>query len=210
VHMRRIQQIALVFLIAQILAGCGAARPVKYYVLDPGAAPASASSSQLPITLLVAHVTSSTLYREDRLVFGSGTTELGTYEYDRWAEVPADMTQDILVNSLRSTGNYRAVSRVSSSMRGDYLVRGNLRALDEVESPDLAARFSFQLELFDPKTGLTVWSDSYTHDEPVAGGKKGAKVSDVVEALDKNVHAGMSQLTANLGQYFASHPPPSH
>ena len=87
--------------------------------------------------------------------------------------------------------------------RGDYIVRGHLYALDEVDGPALAARFSFQIELFDPKTSATIWSDSYTHDEPVAG----KKVSDVVEALDRNVSAGLTQLTAHLAQYFADHPP---
>ncbi len=95
---------------------------------------------------------------------------------------------------------------MSSNLAGDYIVRGSLYALDEVETPALAARFSFQLELFDPKAGVTVWSDSYTHDEPVTAGKK-TKVSDVVDALDRNVHTGLTQLTTNLGQYFASHPP---
>lgn len=202
-QMRRIYQAALVFLMAGILAGCGASRPVKYYVLDAGPAPASASPAQLPITLLVAHITASHLYRDDRLVFGTGPVQLGTYEYQRWAEAPAEMMQDLLISSLRDTGNYRSVSRISSNLRGDYFVRGRLGALDEVESPALAARFSFEIELFDPKTGVTTWSDSYTHDEPVTG----KKVSDVVEALDRNVHTGLTQLCANLGQYFASHPP---
>lgn len=202
-QMRRIQLAALVVLIAELLAGCGASRPVKYYVLDPGPAPASTPSAPIPITLLVAHVTASHLYRDDRLVYGSGAVQLGTYEYERWAEVPAQMMQDMVIASLRNTGNYRSVSRISSNFRGDYFVRGRLDALDEVQAPVLAARFSFELELFDPKTGVTIWSDSYTHDEPVTG----KKVSDVVEALDRNVHTGLTQLTTNLGQYFANHPP---
>ena len=56
--------------------------------------------------------------------------------------------------------------------------------------------------LFDPKSGTTVWNDSYSHDEPVAG----KTIADIVEALDRNVQAGMQQLTASLGQYFLSHP----
>jgi ABC-type uncharacterized transport system auxiliary subunit len=201
--MRRIQLAAFVLLLAGVVAGCGGSRPVKYYVLDIGPAPPTSASAQFPVTLLVSRITASHLYRDDRLVYGSGTVELGTYEYERWAEPPAELMQDMVITSLRASGSYRAVSRISSNLRGDYIVRGHLYALDEVQSPGLAARFTFQLELFDPKSGATVWAGSYTHDEPV----NGKKVSDVVEALDRDVRAGLNQLTSELNQYFASHPP---
>jgi ABC-type uncharacterized transport system auxiliary subunit len=201
----RIKQAALVLLLAGIAAGCGASRPVKYYVLNIGPAPMNPASAQFPIRILVSRVTASHLYRDDRLVYGSGSVQLGTYEYERWASPPADMMEDALISSLRTSGAYSSVSKMGSNLSGDYILRGNLYALDEVQTPALAARFSFQLELFDPKAGVTVWSDSYTHDEPIAGKKP--KVADVVDALDRNVRTGLTQLTTNLGQYFASHPP---
>ena len=77
--------------------------------------------------------------------------QLGTYEYERWAEPPAEMMQDMVIKTLRASGSYRSVSRIGSNLRGEYIVRGQLFALDEVQSPGLAARFSFQLELFDPE-----------------------------------------------------------
>ncbi len=192
-------------LIAGVVAGCGASRPVKYYVLDTGPTPANSAAPQFPVVLLVARINASTLYRDDRLVYGSGKVQLGTYEYERWAAPPADMIQDMLIGTLRASGTYRSVSRISSSVRGDYVIRGHLYALDDVLAPGLAARFTFQLELFDPKSGTTLWSGSYSHDEPVTG----KTVADVVEAQDRNVNAGLAQLTGQLNQYFASHPPHS-
>ena len=185
------------------MAGCGAARPVKYYVLDLNPAPANATAPQIPVTLLVGRLVASHLYHDDRLVYGSGPVQLGTYEYDRWAEAPADMVQDMLVTTLRSTGQFRSVSRVTSNVRGEYVVRGHLYSMYGVDQPELVARFSIQLELYDPNSRTTVWSQIYTHDEPV-----GAKtVPAIVEAMDKNVSAGLQQLTAGITQYFASHPP---
>lgn len=198
---RRIREAALLFAITALLSACGASRPVKYYVLDVDMPPA-ASPQPLPVTLLVGRITATHLYRDDRLVFGSGPVEFGTYEYERWAEAPADMIQDILVTSLRSTGQYRSVSKMASTMRADYIVRGRLFSLYEVAKP-LSGRFSVELDLFDPKAGMIVWSGSYSHDEPVSG----KRVENVVEALDKSVQTGMQQLTANMGQYIASHPP---
>jgi hypothetical protein len=33
----------------------------------------------------------------------------------------------------------------------------------------------------------------------------GKAVADVVQALDQNVHDGLNRLSAQLGEYFASH-----
>jgi len=137
-----------------------------------------------------------------RKPLGRANRDFGTYEYERWAESPADMVEDVLISALRSTGQYRSVSRMGSNMRGDLIVRGQLYSLCEVDKPELAARFSVEIELFDFKAGAVVWTASYAHDNPV----RGKSVPDVVEALDKNVRAGMQELTTSLSQYFASHP----
>ena len=195
----------LLAVVGVFTASCGASRPVKYYVLDPGSSETASSSApaRYPITLLVARLGSSHLYLDDRLVYDVGPVELGTYEYHRWAEPPVEMVQDALISALRSTGDYRSVAAIASNLRGNYVLRGRLDALDEVDKPAITARFSIELELFDPRSGATVWTGSYSHDEPV----QGKTVPDVVEAMDRNVRTGARQLSASLGQYFAQHPP---
>ena len=199
---RRMQFSALLML-AMLVAGCGAARPVKYYVLDLNPAPVNSPSAQIPVTLLVGRLVASQLYHDDRLVYGSGPVQLGTYEYDRWAEPPADMVQNMLVTVLRKQGQFRAVSKVTSNVRGEYVVRGHLFSMYGVDQPELVARFSLQLELYDPTMRAMLWSQIYTHDEPV----QGKTVPDIVIAMDKNVTAGLQQLSAGIEQYFVSHPP---
>ena len=202
---RRIQVSSVLMVVASFVAACGAPRPVKYYVIDVPPAPVPAVAAPLPITLLVGRFTASHLYHDDRLVYGSGPVQLGTYEYDRWAEAPADMVQDLLIAQLRRTGQYSTVSRVTSSVRGDYVVRGQLLEMYGVDQPSLVARFSLQLELYDPVGRATLWNQTYTHDEPV----QGKTVPNIVEAMDRNVGEGLQQLSAGLAQYFAAHPPQS-
>jgi ABC-type uncharacterized transport system auxiliary subunit len=203
VLMRPIRLAAVAVLLAGFVAGCGSARPVKYYVLDAGPIPTNALSAVYPVSLLVARVITSHLYRDDRLVYGSGPVQLGVYSDHRWAQTPADMIQDQLIASLRSTGQYRSVSRLGSSARGEYVVRSNLESLYEVDRPALVARFVLRVELFDSKAGATVWVGNYSHDEPV----NGKNVAAVVEAMNTNVRAGMLQLSSGITQYFAAHPP---
>jgi ABC-type uncharacterized transport system auxiliary subunit len=198
---RRTAEITLLCLVVAMAAACSATRPTKYYVLDAPEAPRATAQAPIPVRLIVGRVTGSSLYRDTRLVYGTSSVQVGTYEYHRWSEPPVDLIQDMLIASLRASGQYRSVSRMGSNARGDYVVRGRLDALDEIDKPALAGRFTFQVELFDPATGSTVWSGFYNHDEPV----QGKQVSDVVEALRRNVEAGLQQLTAGLSQYLASH-----
>jgi ABC-type uncharacterized transport system auxiliary subunit len=129
--------------------------------------------------------------------------ELGVDEYHRWTESPTEMIEQLLVEHLRRSGQYKSVQRISSTARGDFLLRGHLESLNEMDEPaGIKARFDIRLELFDQKAGNVVWTGSYSHDEPVA--KK--SVTEVVESLQKTVNAGLDQLTGSLSQYFAAHP----
>lgn len=199
----KIRDVLLILVAAGISASCGASHPIKFYALTAPAAAPQAAAAQFPIAILVGRVTGGHVYRDERLVYRTAGVELGTYEYQRWSEPPVDMIQDSLISALRATKQYRSVDPVAGYGSGQYIVRARLEALDEVDQPRLAARFSIHLELYDPKSAEVLWSDSYTHDEPV----QGKEVVDVVKALDANVTTGMQQFAANLSNYFASHPP---
>lgn len=199
---RTLLAFALLSLAASI-AGCAASPPVKYYTLASPPAPATSPSPAYNVNILVGRLDASALYRTDRVAYGSGTTELGLYENNRWATTPVDMVQDQLINALRSTGQFASVSRLSSTVRGDYIIRGHLYSLYGVDQPQLVGRFSIQIELYDPKSRAVLWSGIYSHDEPV----QGSSVPSVIDALNANVSTGLHQLCGELGQYFAAHPP---
>ena len=95
------------------------------------------------------------------------------------------------------------MNTLRSNARGDYLLQGRLYDFKEVSGSQLVARVAVEYELRETKSGTTVWSHYYAHDEPV-GGKD---VSAVVAALDRNVQGIVAQVKAGLEQYFAEHPP---
>jgi len=186
-----------------LLSGCGATRPSKYYQLTvPADAPAVEKAGAVPVSLLLGGLMTSHLYREDRIVYGNGPEQLGTYEYQRWAEPPAEMIQEVLLRHLRASGRYRAVHYRRSNMKGDFALRGHLYDFKELTGSQMSARVTFDLEMRDLKNGATVWTHYYTHDEPT-GGKD---VPAVVAALDKNVQLAVKEIVESLDQYFASHP----
>ena len=196
---------SLLFAIAGLslaLSSCGSARPSKYFQLTvPGDTPAAVDPKPLPVTLLIGPLRASHLYREDRIVYSSTGQNMGTYEYQRWAEPPAEMLVNVLLRDLRASGHYRAVDILRSNSRGDYILYGRLYDFKEVSTPALVARITVDAELREVKSGATVWTHFYTHDEPV----NGKDINAVVAALDRNAQRGMSEVKSSLDQYFAAH-----
>jgi ABC-type uncharacterized transport system auxiliary subunit len=188
------------------VGGCGATRPAKYHQLTvPGDTAADPHGDVYPVTLVMGPLLSSHLYREDHIVYSSNGEDMGIYEYERWVEPPTEMIQEVLFRALRSSGRFRSVYAQRSSVRGDYLLRGRLYDFKEINGSPMSARVSLELELRDIKTGNTVWTRLYNHDEPVSG----KKVSAVVAALNRNVQHATSEFTASLIEYFSAHPPAS-
>lgn len=188
--------------IALLLAGCGAARPIKFYSLDlPTNSPANASAHD--VNLLVGRVTAPHLLRDTRIVYRTGGTEKGAYEYHRWVEPPTDMLEALLLRALRASGKYRSVQPLRSNARGDFILRGRLHEFEEVSGSSLAARVVLEMDLFEASSGTTVWSHLYRRDESV----EGKDVPTVVEAFNRNAQRALGEITAALDQHFTQHPP---
>ena len=126
---------------------------------------------------------------------------MGTYEYHRWAEPPSQMIDDVLLRELRLSGRYQNIYTLRSDAHGDYLLRGRLYDLREIDGKALAARVAFEFELRDNKTGTTVWSHYYSHDEPV----NQKDVTAVVTAMNRNVQSGLNEVMEGLDRYFSTH-----
>jgi ABC-type uncharacterized transport system auxiliary subunit len=127
---------------------------------------------------------------------------MGTYKYQKWAEPPNEMLAQMLLRDLRASGKYRAVDFLRSNSRGDYILYGRLYDFKEISGTPLLARVTVDVELRESKSGTTVWTHYYSHDEPVSG----KDVAAVVAALDRNALRGMAEVKSSLEQYFSSHP----
>lgn len=199
--MKRTSLFPTLLLCLGLLSGCGATRPSKFYQLAvPSDTASGADPAPYPVTLLLGSITTSHLYRDDHIVYTSTGEAMGTYEYQRWAEPPSEMISDVLLRELQASGRYQHVYSLRSSVRGDYVLRGQLYDFREISGNALAARVAFEFELRDSKTGTVVWSRYYSHDEPV----NGKDVAAVAAAIDRNVQSGLGEVTAGLEQYFST------
>jgi ABC-type uncharacterized transport system auxiliary subunit len=150
--------------------------------------------------LLLGPLRASHLYREDHIVYSSNGESMGTYEFQRWAQPPTEMIQEIFLRQLRTSGRYREVDLLRSNARGDFLLHGRLFDFKEVSGNALVARLTVEWELRDMKTASTVWTHYYTHDEPV----NGKDMSAVVAALNHNVQRSVDEVKSGLVQLFSA------
>ena len=188
-------------LAVSLASGCGATRPSKYYQLTvPGDLAPVADPKPYPVTLLLGPLRASHLYREDHIVYSSNGESMGTYEFQRWAQPPTEMIQEIFLRQLRTSGRYREVDLLRSNARGDFLLHGRLFDFKEVSGNALVARLTVEWELRDMKSASTVWTHYYTHDEPV----NGKEMSAVVAALNHNVQNCVDEVKSGLVQFFSA------
>jgi len=187
--------------LALLLAGCGHMQPVRYYEISyPAVGPAK---QELPnATLLVRAFATSHLYREDRIVYGSDSEQMGMYQNERWSEPPAEMLQNALVREMRSTGRFRIVTPLRSDSNGDFLLTGHLYDFKEVSGNGIVARLSFDAELRDLKAGKTLRTYTYNHDEP----SNGKDVASLAAAMDRNVQRSVQEVKADILQALEAYP----
>ena len=195
---------ALATLAIGLLAGCAAARPIKYYDLSVPGGLAPATAQTLPLKIIVALPSAPGLYRDTRVVYSTGDQQLGAYEYERWVGPPNELIRDVFLRNLRASGRYAGVYTSQASAAGDFTLTMRIYDFREQDSGgSLAGRLNMDVELKSDKTGDTVWQHYYSHDEPITA----KTVPDVVAALNRNVQMAANEIGTGMDQYFAAHPP---
>jgi ABC-type uncharacterized transport system auxiliary subunit len=189
-------------LLAVLLTGCGSPRPIKYYqVTYP--TKSFVAQDAINATLMVRAFESSHLYLDDKMVYAFDTPEMGTYEYQRWADPPVEILQNALVRGLRSSGRFKAVYTLRVDPAGRFILAGQLYDFKEVDGPSsIVARLSYEVRMRDRKSGTTVWEHSYTYDEPASE----KSVPAFVTAMDRNIQRSIQEVQAGLDEYFRAHP----
>lgn len=197
--MHRMSRLILISLVAVLVSGCGSGRPIHYYTMELPPAPAPAGDAH-PVTVLIGRINAPEILQDQPIVYRSGPNEIGTYAYHQWAEPPAQMVRDMLIRQLRASGKYRSVDELGSSAQGNYVLHGKLYDFEEVDTGGIRAFVSMELELFDRRTGTTVWTHYYSRSAPV----QGKDIPDVVSALNRNLEQGLTEMASGLDAYLST------
>lgn len=100
----------------------------------------------------------------------------------RWADSPARMLQEAVVDSLRATPGDGRVATVQSGVRGDYELRWSVRDLS-VNGRDRVAICELRLTLVSARARQVVASSTVRASEPLSGGADTARAEALARAM---------------------------
>ena len=187
------------FVIMGLLAGCGSVRgpATKYYKLDIPQAPAPAGPSA-PVALRIEPFRTTSLLRQDRIVYRPSPVEVGFYEYHRWAERPNDTVTKALADRLTGRRLFQSVEISDGAERAEYVLRGSIDRLQEVDYMGaVRVQVSISAELEDPVRRQTIWSSAASSECVVAKGD----VSAVVAAMGQASQQSIGRLMTDIAKF---------
>src|SRR6476646_4799085 len=123
-----------VSVVVGLLAGCGGGRgpATKYYKLDIPPSPTPAGPSA-PVPLRIEPLRTTSLLRQDRIVYRPSAVEVGYYEYHRWAEPPHDTVTKALADQLTRRRVFQSVEVSDDGEKAGYVLTGSIDRLQEVD-----------------------------------------------------------------------------
>ena len=191
----------LLVLAALLPIGC-AVHKIQYYQFNLPPLQTAVSAPSGP-RLIVGRIGTEQALQDARIRYRKGPNEVGTYDYHRWADPPAILVKEALMHTLQASGRYSSVADARSSAEGDYVINGKLLEFEEVDSSDISTRISLQLNLYDTKSGRTLWSQILSRDQSVVG----KSMEDVVQAADRNLTAVLGQAADQIGAAISQQRP---
>ena len=161
--------LAIVFIGAFVLAGCGSVRYPTNYVLNfPPPVPHAAPSNSAPGAVTIREFRCPEYLCEGRIVYRSSPEEIGFYEYHRWAMDPRHAITQYVEDGLRAQSLFKSVAAQEHGSEAAYLLSGNIERLEELdEGREVRAVCTISAQLLDTRTKSVVWSHTESKTVPV-------------------------------------------
>lgn len=157
------KSLAVAFMGALVLAGCGSVRYPTSYVLNLPPPPVSqaAPSNDALGPVAIRELQCPEYLCEGRIVYRSSTEEVGFYEYHRWAMNPREAITQYVVEGLRAQSLFKSVSVHERGSEAAYVLSGNIERFEEVDqSRDVRVICTISAQLLDTRTRSVVWSNT--------------------------------------------------
>ena len=190
------KNLAIAFMGALVLAGCGSVRYPTTYVLNfPPPVPQTTPSNGALGPVAIREFRCPEYLCEGRIVYRSSPEEVGFYEYHRWAMNPREAVTQYVADGLRAQSLFQRVTIHESGSEAAYLLSGNIERLEEMdEGRDVHVVCRISARLLDTRTRLVVWSD--TASETVQVEKR--DIRGVVSSLSSAARTSADRLLKSL------------
>ena len=194
--------VAVAFMGALVLAGCGSVRYPTTYVLNfPPPAPQPTASDSALGPVAIREFQCPEYLCEGRIVYRSSPEEVAFYEYHRWATNPREAITQHVVEALRAQSLFRSVALHERGSEAAYVMSGNVERLEEVDQGrDVRVVCTISAQLLDTRTRSVVWSHSAS--ETVQVEKR--DIRGVVSSLSSAARTATDRLLKSMAEELPS------
>jgi ABC-type uncharacterized transport system auxiliary subunit len=191
----------LALMLIPALAGCGGVRYPKYYTLNVPPAPDPVALETPRTSIAVREFQSPGYLRQGPIVYRATPEAIGFYEYHRWAADPRSSVTSAVVDHLRASGLYSAVSVYRGQPDNDYVFTGRLDKLEEVDyKSGVKVEVAISAQITSVKSGATVWSNAVSE----LGSVSQRTVPGVVSEMNRTMEPAINKLLSTIPTPLAS------
>jgi len=190
------KKLAVIFIGALVLAGCGSVRYPATYVLNfPPPVPRPALSTGALGPVAIREFRCPEYLCEGRIVYRPTQEEVGFYEYHRWATNPRQAITQYLEDGLRAQSLFQSVAFHEGCPDAAYVLSGNIQRLEEVDQDrEVRVICTISAQLLDTRTRSVVWSHTASETVPV----EKRDVRGVVSSLSAATRTAVDRLLQSL------------
>lgn len=193
--------LALMLALLPALAGCARVRYPRYYTLSVPAPPDPPAPESVRTSIAVRQFQSPVYLRQGPIVYRNTPEEIGFYEYHRWASDPRNIVTSAIVDHLRASGNFSAVSAYNGRPDNDYVLSGTLEKLEEVDyQSGVKVEVAMSAQITRVATGATVWSNAVSEVGTVSQRTVPGVVSQMNRTMDQAINKLLSTVPAPLAK----------
>jgi ABC-type uncharacterized transport system auxiliary subunit len=146
----------------------GSAPPVRSYYVLHGVTASTMVDRPIAGLVRVRNLNAATVYEKSQIVVRRNPYQLQYSEDNVWAVKPSRMVSDVIARTLGDSRRFVAVARELGELRPDYILGGDLHAIEVYDSGDTwYAHLSLSLHLTRFRTGETLYTFGFDERRPL-------------------------------------------
>lgn len=155
------KKIGFLLIILILSFGCLSSPPKKYHQIYLPENP-KASSYKINKRIFVDRIQTMLFYDNFEIVYRESPYQLNYYSYDFWAEKPAVLIRDSIIDYFKKNKIFSRVLKELTGEEADYTLKARIRAIEEDDRPDAwRARLSMEIDIVDFLTGELILSHEF-------------------------------------------------
>jgi ABC-type uncharacterized transport system auxiliary subunit len=194
------KNLAVAFMGALVLAGCGSVRYPTSYVLNfPPPVPQAAQSNGVLGPVAIREFRCPEYLCEGRIVYRPSPEEVAFYEYHRWAMDPRQAITQYLEDGLRARSLFQSVTFHERGSETAYVLSGKIERFEEVDQGrEVRVVCTISAQLLDTRTKSIVWSRAESDTALVEKRDVAGVVSSLSSAAKTTVDRLLKSITEEL------------